>query len=104
MSGLPGWTASEVVLNRGLQPPGQDRPGEKELTPAGSDQTRIALFQSLALKCVQQVEIDPGSRIGNCHPSAEVEIAVRRQLGVGGAPERIFGVPGSDRMPVGLEL
>src|SRR3954453_10023473 len=95
--------ASEIILQRSLQPPGKQRPSQEDGSAALSDQTGIPLLQTLALEGIEQVDVQPHARRKG-EPGAEVEVIVGRQLGVVYPGERVFGEPRTDIVPVGLEL
>src|SRR6185437_9740975 len=65
--------SSEVIRHRHLQPPRQNRPGEKDR--AGGHQPGVAFLEPLSLECVQQVDVD-GRAGAERIPGPEVEIVV----------------------------
>ena len=73
-----GGRSSEVIRNGRLQPAWQQGTGKEERRCTRGCNSRIALFQALALQGVQEVHIEPGSA-HNGEPGAEVEVTVRRQ-------------------------
>ena len=70
---LRSLTSAEVVGDRRLQPPWQERPGQEDGCATRRCEPRVAFFQSLALERVQQIEVDPRAGAGRSKPTPKLK-------------------------------